>query len=260
MKKHDSSLYLFVLPQDKDAMAFWKRLGYDVVNTVELLKDLKGMPLDEGLLTIEILGEGFRIFEWKGESFTDEERRFIELLKEFCESGGTKKEFLELVNRALEGVTGVRVKPLENESERHACLDIARALPEWFNDAGLKAMERDLKSETTFIAVENGRVLGFITVKPIDKKALEILWMAVKREFRGKGIGTEMLRFVERWAEERNFEILVVKTSGDLSYEPYDETRRFYERRGFVRVALIDPYPEWDEEALIYAKCLKSER
>ncbi len=152
---------------------------------------------------------------------------------------------------------GMHIKPLEAEEERLACLEIARGLPEWFNEAGLEAMERDLKSETTFIAVENGRVLGFITVKPIDKKALEILWMAVTREFRGKGIGTEMLRFVERWAEERNFEILVVKTSGDLSYKPYDETRRFYERRGFVRVALIDPYPEWGEEALIYVKCIK---
>ncbi|WP_297466921.1 hypothetical protein [Thermococcus sp.] len=49
----------------------------------------------------------------------------------------------------------------------------------------------------------------------------------------------------------------MVKTSGDLSYKPYDETRRFYERRGFVRVALIDPYPEWGEEALIYVKCLR---
>ncbi|WP_297479669.1 GNAT family N-acetyltransferase [Thermococcus sp.] len=151
----------------------------------------------------------------------------------------------------------MKIKPLETESERLACLEIAKALPEWFNEAGLKAMEHDLKSETTFIAVENGRVLGFITVKHLNEKALEILWMVVRRELRGKGIGTEMLRFVERLAKA-NFEVLVVKTSGDLSYKPYDETRRFYERRGFVRVALIDPYPEWGEEALIYVKCLKA--
>ena len=151
----------------------------------------------------------------------------------------------------------MRIKLLETESERRACLEIARALPEWFNEAGIKAMERDLKWETTFIAVEKDQVLGFITVKPINDKALEILWMAVRREFRGRDIGTGLLRFVEMWAVERDFEVLVVKTSGDLSYKPYDKTRRFYERRGFVRVALIDPYPEWDEEALIYVKCLR---
>ncbi len=81
--------------------------------------------------------------------------------------------------------------------------------------------------------------------------------MAVKREHRGKGIGTEMLRFVEDWAKKEGFEVLVVRTSGDLSYKPYDKTRRFYEKNGFVRIALIDPYSEWGEGALIYAKCLK---
>ncbi|NJE53891.1 N-acetyltransferase [Thermococcus sp. 21S9] len=133
---------------------------------------------------------------------------------------------------------------------------MARNLPEWFNEAGLKAIERDLREETTFVAVEGSDVLGFVTVKPANRKALKILWMAVRRELRGKGIGTELLHFVEKWAKERDFELLVVKTSGDLSYKPYDETRRFYERRGFVKIALIEPYPEWGEPALIYAKCL----
>ena len=103
--KHDSSLYLLVLPQDKDAIGFWKRLGYDVINTVELMKDLEpsnGMAFH----TVELLGERFRIFEWKDEEFADEERRFMELLEKFYEEGGTKKEFLELVNRALEGWLG----------------------------------------------------------------------------------------------------------------------------------------------------------
>ncbi len=153
-------------------------------------------------------------------------------------------------------MAGVIVKPLESGEERLACLEIAKALPEWFNKVGLKSMERDLEKEKTFIAVEGDEVLGFATLKPLNDKALEILWTAVKRELRGKGIGTEMLRFVERWAREGGFEVLVVKTSGDLSYKPYDETRRFYEKNGFVRIALIDPYPEWGEEALIYVRCL----
>ena len=138
----------------------------------------------------------------------------------------------------------MRVKSLDNEAERDVCLQIARNLSEWFNEAGLKVIERDLREETTFVAVEGSDVLGFVTVKPTNRKALEILWMAVRRELRGKGVGTELLHFVEEWARERGFELLVVKTSGDLSYKPYDETRRFYERRGFVRIALVDPYPE----------------
>ncbi len=100
--EYDDALYLLVLPQDKDAIGFWKKLGYDTINTIELVKDIKETPRGEGFHTIEILGERFRIFEWKGEKFTDEEKRFMELLEEFYGKGGTKKEFLELVNRALE--------------------------------------------------------------------------------------------------------------------------------------------------------------
>ena len=143
----------------------------------------------------------------------------------------------------------MRIRYLKTEVERSACIQIARNLSEWSNEAGIKAMERDLKGERTFIAVDE-EILGFITVKPLNEKALEILWMAVRRELRGKGIGTELLRFMENWAKEQNFELLVVKSSGDLTYKPYDVTRRFYERRGFVRVALINPYPEWGEPAL----------
>ncbi|NJE29640.1 GNAT family N-acetyltransferase [Thermococcus sp. 18S1] len=100
--KWDSALYLFVLPQDKDAIAFWKRLGYDTINTIELVKDLEPTPRDEGFHTVELLGERFRIFRWRGEKFTEEEKRFMELLDEFYRKGGTKEEFLRLVNRALE--------------------------------------------------------------------------------------------------------------------------------------------------------------
>ncbi|NJE29641.1 GNAT family N-acetyltransferase [Thermococcus sp. 18S1] len=153
----------------------------------------------------------------------------------------------------------MRIREVTTEAERFTCLEIARGLPEWFNEAGLRAMERELREEKTFVAVEGEEVLGFVAIKPLNEKAVEILWIAVKRELRGRGIGTELLRFVEEWARERGFELLVVKSSGDLTYKPYDETRGFYERRGFARIELIDPYPEWGEPALIYAKCLKKD-
>ncbi|ASJ02472.1 acetyltransferase [Thermococcus profundus] len=99
--KHDAFLYLLVLPQDKNAIGFWKRMGYTTINTIELVKELK--PGEKGFHTVEILGEGFRIFKWRDEKFSDGEIRFMELLEEFYSKGGTKEEFLKLVNRALEG-------------------------------------------------------------------------------------------------------------------------------------------------------------
>ena len=63
VRKHDDALYLFVLPQDKDAVAFWKRLGYDIINTIELVRDQEPTPRDDGFHIVELLGERFRIFQ-----------------------------------------------------------------------------------------------------------------------------------------------------------------------------------------------------
>ncbi|WP_248841859.1 GNAT family N-acetyltransferase [Thermococcus thioreducens] len=120
----------------------------------------------------------------------------------------------------------MRIKLLETDTELRKCLEIAKDLPEWFNEAGLRTMKRDLRSEKTFIAVNDREqeVLGFIILKPLNEKALEILWMAVRRELRGKGIGTKLLRFVENWAKGEGFELLVVKTRATSRISP--TTRR----------------------------------
>ncbi len=99
--KHDPALYLFVLPQDRSAVAFWKKIGYDVVNTVELVKDLKELPRDRGFHTIEILGEIFRIFKWRNEDLSEEEREFMDLLKEFQRRRGGKRDLLRIFSSAL---------------------------------------------------------------------------------------------------------------------------------------------------------------
>ncbi|WP_297129006.1 GNAT family N-acetyltransferase [Thermococcus sp.] len=50
--KWDIALYLFVLPQDKDAITFWKKLGYDMINTIELVKDLEPTARSEILILL----------------------------------------------------------------------------------------------------------------------------------------------------------------------------------------------------------------
>ena len=99
VKKHDDALYLYVLPQDKDAIAFWKKMGYRIVNTIELMKDLSDEKVP--LRTIEILGEEFKIFKWSREKYTREELEFLDLLEDFYSKGGTKEEFISIVSRGL---------------------------------------------------------------------------------------------------------------------------------------------------------------
>ncbi len=102
VSKHDPSLYLYILPQDRNAIGFWKGMGYDTINTIELVKDLRPTFRSRRTRIIEFLGERFRLFEWEREEMDEEERRFSELLEEFYRKGGSRREFVKLVNRALE--------------------------------------------------------------------------------------------------------------------------------------------------------------
>ncbi|MGC8582538.1 MAG: GNAT family N-acetyltransferase [Thermoproteus sp.] len=135
------------------------------------------------------------------------------------------------------------------------CVEIARELKEWFTDRGIERLSADVRAYETYGAYLDGKLVGFVVVK-LDGRLAEILWMAVRREYQGRGIGTALLGFVERAAKSRGCSLILVKTSGDPEYEPYIRTRRFYERRGFVKALAIDEYPEWREPMALYVKCV----
>ncbi len=101
LNRGEVSLYLFVLPQEKDALHFWKSVGYTILNSIELVKDLKTIKRDEKLLPIELIGEKFEIFRWEKQKFDELETEFLNLLEKFYSSGGDKRKFLSLVNGAL---------------------------------------------------------------------------------------------------------------------------------------------------------------
>ena len=101
IKLGERSLYLFVLPQDKDAISFWKSMGYTTLNSIELVKDIQLVRRGKRVLTIELLGEKFDIFDWSESWFDDSEIEFMELLQRFYAQGGDKRTFLSLVNDAL---------------------------------------------------------------------------------------------------------------------------------------------------------------
>lgn|GEM_PF-438893 len=138
----------------------------------------------------------------------------------------------------------VAVRPLR-PGEEEACLRVARSLPEWFNERGLRAMEKDLASSRVLVALEGGRLVGFISYRP--GPAAEILWLAVERGGGIGGIGRRLVESAAREAREAGARVLYVKTYGGWDYEPYVATRRFYEALGFALLWVVDPYPGWGD-------------
>ena len=61
VKTHDDYAYLMVLPQDRRAINFWLRMGYTILNTIELAKNLK--DTEENTRYVPFLGNIFQIYK-----------------------------------------------------------------------------------------------------------------------------------------------------------------------------------------------------
>ena len=101
VKQHDSYVYIMVLPQDRRALGFWLHMGYKLLNTIELAKNLEGE--EEETRPLPLLSHILEIYRWPKEDYTPLEKRFLELLEEFHRRGGIGEELLKVFVSALEG-------------------------------------------------------------------------------------------------------------------------------------------------------------
>ena len=89
------------------------------------------------------------------------------------------------------------------------------------------------------------------------------LWIAVDAPRRGHGHGTRLLNDVLDDLAATAVSVVTVKTlDSSAGYAPYEATRAFYERNGFVYVDTIDPLPGWPpgNPAAIYAAAIRATR
>ena len=116
-----------------------------------------------------------------------------------------------------------------------AILDIVESLPEWFDeDARLRAIPTDIKHNDGFVAVSGGDIVGFIALHVGDGR-LHIGWLGVRRECHRQGIGGRLLLAAEQKGREMGLvEIATVTLGEGVDYAPYEATRAFYRKHGFV--------------------------
>ena len=128
----------------------------------------------------------------------------------------------------------VAIRP-KAPSDDPSVLDLARSLPKWFTEQGVREIAEDVKTHRGFVAVSGGEVVGFVTWAETGPGIANLSWMAVRESLRHTGIGTRLLAALEKELPPQGYRILEVSTVADsVEYAPYSETRRFYRSRGFV--------------------------
>jgi len=120
-------------------------------------------------------------------------------------------------------------------TDRDAVVEVAQALPEWFDeDARTRAIPVDLRFQDGFVAEEDGRILGFITLYVAEGR-MNIGWMGVLPGWQGQGIGKRLIDAAESFCRERGIPEMATYTLGDsVDYAPYAATRAFYLAQGFT--------------------------
>lgn len=137
---------------------------------------------------------------------------------------------------------------------------IVRGLPEYFTSDVPGQVERDIADHGGWVLTSAGEVTGFAVAARRSPGGAEILWMAVDPAWRGHGFGTLLLERMLGELASDGVSVVEAKTlDRSAGNQPYQATRAFWERRGFVQVDTIDPLPGWQpgNPAAIYIAALR---
>ena len=151
------------------------------------------------------------------------------------------------------------VKEIFNMEKKTAiCSGILRALPDWFaNEKSVEDYAKQVRGQIFFAAYEDTDPIGFLSLKQHNPFTAEVYVMGVLSENHRSGAGTALMQAAEERCRAFGVRFLTVKTLGSSAeYLPYDQTRSFYRKMGFLPLEVFTTL--WDEEnpCLFMAKYL----
>ncbi len=138
---------------------------------------------------------------------------------------------------------------IRSTDEKDKAFEIAKKLPNSFDENGLNLMKKDLENHLLYGAYTGGEMIGFVSYKELNPEAVEISWMAVLPDYQSKGVGTRMFSESLKDFGEK-YKVCEVKTLSETRPDPgYEKTRKFYRKLGFILLETIHPYPGWSEDS-----------
>lgn len=141
----------------------------------------------------------------------------------------------------------MRIITIEDPAQKRAIArEVLLDLPEWFGiPESTEAYIRESGSMPFFAAMEKDEILGFMALKETSPFTCEIFVTGVKKRFHRKGAGSAMFADFCKYARQKGYRFVQVKTVAAGHYPEYDATRLAYEHMGFVA---LETFPTlWDE-------------
>ena len=153
----------------------------------------------------------------------------------------------------------VHIKIIESPDEKTLVTQkIMHSLPAWFSPP--ESIEKHAITHRDYpfiVAFDDEAPIGFIALKIHNKYTADIYNMGILEPYHKQGLGRKLVEAAESYCSDNGFLYLTVKTlDSSAEYEPYNRTRAFYLKMGFIPLEVFTTF--WDEEnpCLFMAKYL----
>jgi len=106
------------------------------------------------------------------------------------------------------------------------------------------------------VAVNDQKPAGYVCYgpTPATEGTFDLYWIAVAPQVQGKGIGTDLLAYVESAVKAQQGHLIIIETSSQEKYWP---TRNFYIRKGYTIAAQIKDFYRLGDDRVIFVKYFK---
>jgi len=106
------------------------------------------------------------------------------------------------------------------------------------------------------VETRDGGVGGYMTwgPTPLTEGAYDLYWMAVSPKEQGRGLGKELVRWLEQTVTRLDGRLIIIETAGQPKYHP---TREFYLGLDYKEVARVPDYYKPGDDLIIYTKYMK---
>lgn len=93
------------------------------------------------------------------------------------------------------------------------------------------------RSSRTWVAEENGRIVGFVVAGRQPVRVGHIITIDILEGYRRRGVGSELMSVAENWARQARLELMYLETAEDNL-----AAQQFYEARGYRKVERVEQY------------------
>lgn len=151
----------------------------------------------------------------------------------------------------------IQVRKVIKEDIPHlkAVLNSIELFPSSMLDEMISGYLNNAESEDIwFTAIEKGEpiAIGFCAPEKLTEGTFNLYAIGVKNNIQGKGIGSQMMSFIENYLREKGHRILIVDTSGT---DDFISTRKFYKKLNYTQEAVIrDFWSEGDDKVTFWKK------